>query len=261
MSDSHLGATLLSLDRPDDATRSHRTYEQLRAEYDEFIAIISHDFRAPVRGITALVEWIVADLPPEQLSEPVKESLALLSQRARHLRQMIDAVSDYGRTSRLLEQTLTMTLAEIAEQAINQAQVPASFRLEIHATPLLVSGPLAALIRCLKEAIDNAWRHRESDHGAILIGLHFEPAGLRCEVQDDGLGLDLARIQAMQPLFRTGDGLAAKGRSGLGLAVISRLATLAGATWQLQPRRDGLSGMTLTMSWPTIAAQATEVAI
>ena len=56
---------------------------RLTADFEDFTYIVSHDFKAPLRAISNLSDWIVEDLGTD-LQEDVAESLRLLKSRGPH---------------------------------------------------------------------------------------------------------------------------------------------------------------------------------
>jgi PAS domain S-box-containing protein len=62
------------------------------------------------------------------------------------------------------------------------------------------------LFRSIKELLNNIWKHASATE--VVVAVHFQPAGIRVLVADDGVGFD--------PAFA----LSPRGRQGLGLADI-----------------------------------------
>lgn len=84
-----------------------------------------------------------------------------------------------------------------------------------------------ALYRCVQEALTNAARHAQASR--VRIQLQRTDHGLRCAVQDDGIGFDVAAVLAptsQQDLFGRGS---KRGERGLGLIGIrERLSAIVG---------------------------------
>ena len=73
--------------------------ENVNRELKEFAYVISHDLKAPLRGIKTLVEWFSTDYA-DKVDENGKEQLRLLSSRVDRMHNLIDGVLQYSRIGR-----------------------------------------------------------------------------------------------------------------------------------------------------------------
>src|SRR5690606_20125878 len=83
-------------------TKAQNLIERLarsNRELDQFAYIVSHDLKAPLRGIGHLSEFIEEDLG-ESITQETAEHLRMLRQRVKRLDQLIDGVLDYSRVGR-----------------------------------------------------------------------------------------------------------------------------------------------------------------
>ena len=60
-------------------------------DLDEFAHVVSHDLKAPLRGMVSLASWVVDDCGGA-LTEESRKHLGLLQQRAERMNQLIDGV-------------------------------------------------------------------------------------------------------------------------------------------------------------------------
>ncbi|QNP52715.1 CHASE3 domain-containing protein [Hymenobacter qilianensis] len=100
------------------------TFEALNKrnlELDQFAYVASHDLKAPLRGIGALVKWMEEELSHE-LSVQMREYLAMLKGRLTRLDDLINGLLAYaraGRTQPLPEEVDVRGLvAEVAEMVV-----------------------------------------------------------------------------------------------------------------------------------------------
>ena len=61
------------------------------AELQEFSKTLAHDFRAPLRGIASLADWMIEDYA-EKLPEEVQEQLLLIKDRTLKLNELLDSI-------------------------------------------------------------------------------------------------------------------------------------------------------------------------
>src|ERR1051326_2791484 len=72
--------------------------EQVNKQLNEFVYIVSHDLKAPLRGIKSLATFLEEELGNDAKPE-VKELMSLLQSRADRMQSMIEAILHYSRLS------------------------------------------------------------------------------------------------------------------------------------------------------------------
>ncbi len=74
--------------------------QALEKDIEQFIYSISHDLKAPVRGISTLSGWLQDDLK-ELLNEEQVETLKLLTRKTQELNSLMGALLNYSRIGRV----------------------------------------------------------------------------------------------------------------------------------------------------------------
>lgn len=65
--------------------------EVKNSELQEFSKTLAHDFRAPLRGIASLADWMIEDYA-EKLPDEVQEQLLLIKDRTLKLNELLDSI-------------------------------------------------------------------------------------------------------------------------------------------------------------------------
>ena len=73
--------------------------ESIRQEFKDFVYIVSHDLKAPLRAINALTDWIAADYA-DKFDDEGKEQLKLLTTRVKRMQNLMEGVLEYSRIGR-----------------------------------------------------------------------------------------------------------------------------------------------------------------
>ena len=73
--------------------------ESANTELRSFAYVVSHDLKAPLRGIRQLSNWLTADYA-ERLDDEGREMLGLITSRAERLQRLIDGILEYSRVGR-----------------------------------------------------------------------------------------------------------------------------------------------------------------
>ncbi|WP_153394013.1 sensor histidine kinase [Ornithinicoccus halotolerans] len=192
---------------------AHRQFVLARDEERARVRQDLHDGVAPhLAGLGLRVDGIAAgEAIAARDGEPVREELAAVSRGLRdsvvELRRIIDGLGPLA----VDQLGLAGAVRAVAEQA-----GPVTTRVETEELPPLPAPVTVAAYRIVVEAVGNAVRHSGAGHIDIRLGT--EPAGLRVEVLDDGVGGADAR------------------QDGLGLGGMAARAEALGGRFQVTDR-------------------------
>jgi light-regulated signal transduction histidine kinase (bacteriophytochrome) len=101
-----------------DITESKQTKAALEArnqELDNFVHIVSHDLKAPLRAVSNLSQWIEDDLEGKVLAD-TQSHLTLLRNRVDRMAATIDGLLDYARIGRTTESIESGSIADIFDR-------------------------------------------------------------------------------------------------------------------------------------------------
>ena len=226
---------------------TQRELSQANANLEEFTYAASHDLKAPLRGISDLVEWILEDLGGAEPQE-VSRNLGRIRDRIQRLESVIDDLLAYARAGTACIDAVQVNQQELLTDILELLPRPAGFivTLEVSAQPLVTNkAPLESVLRNL---IDNAFKHHDLPTGRIAIGV--ADIGPYCvfTVTDDGPGIPLASQERVFRIFQT---LATGSRehSGIGLALSKRLIEAHGG-WIKIDSTAGMRGTAFHVWWP-----------
>jgi two-component system, LuxR family, sensor kinase FixL len=219
-------------------------------ESDEFIAIASHDLRAPMRAILSLAQWIVAD--DHGVDAKTAERLQLIQDRIQRIGRLLDAVQRYVRLGRpLVPSGPVLTAAELGEHiaATVQGATDAKIHLDVTMTSVLVMQlPLDEVLRHL---IDNAIKHHDLRHGNITLAASDAGNHWRFTVTDDGPGIPEQYRRTIFDLFKSLKPRDEVEGSGLGLAIVHRIVHQLGGECGVDPVVG--RGSQFWFDWPKLA--------
>jgi two-component system OmpR family sensor kinase len=187
----------------------------------------AHELRTPLAALRAQAQW--AQRAPDA------------AQRDRALHAVMQAAD---RCARLAEAVLTLArldaaafdpaqqpgvaldaLVRVALHDVAHAAASRGVRVEPTIAPLQVRGDPDALAVAVRNLLDNAVRFAVA---RVVVAVTAGPEGAAIEVRDDGPGVEPAEQARLFDRFWRGRG--SEGGSGLGLALVQRVAQLHGAT-------------------------------
>ncbi|MFO1092725.1 MAG: ATP-binding protein [Planctomycetaceae bacterium] len=200
---------------------------------DEFLAILSHEFRNPLGAILNATQLLTMDQADDEI---VRQAAAVVERQAQGLVRMVDDLLDISRinSGKLLLQRERVELGEVLNHALESAQPMISTRnhqctLSMPPAAIWLEGDRQRLAQIFANLIVNAAKYTDPS-GEISIAVTQEGQQVVVRVKDNGAGIlseMLPRIfepfvQADRSHDRTHGGL------GIGLTFVKRVVEMHG---------------------------------
>jgi signal transduction histidine kinase len=194
---------------------------------DQFIAMLSHELRAPM---TVILGW-VGMLRRENDAELVAKAATAIESSARAQARLIEDLLDISRLTlgKMHLEVVPVDVGSIAVQAVetirpNAADKKIDVKLAIPGEPVLVLGDALRLNQICWNLLANAVKFTP-DGGHVALEVMRKGASVRVIVSDDGDGI-AQEIQphVFEPLRQARN--ADKGGLGLGLAIVKQLVAM-----------------------------------
>lgn len=234
-----------------DRQRIRSERERAFKELDEFAHIVSHDLKAPLRGIHNLSNIIKEDLGPN-VPANVKENLDKLSDRALRMSQMIDGVLAYSRRARVREAPTEFAVQALVEDVVESIRPPNGFRVETEGLPTLHSDRLR-MQEVFQNLISNAVKyHNHPEKGRVRITSKELPETYEFVVEDDGPGIPKHEEGRLFDLFHAPSAKARPDSTHVGLAIVKKIVESHGGTVVAEPAQP--HGARFRFTWPKDAA-------
>jgi signal transduction histidine kinase len=212
----------------------------------ELVAWASHDLRAPIASLQAMLEAIEDGLAaPEDYLPTLREQVRTLSMLVDDLFEL--ARIDAGALTLELHRTPVAPLVDSALRLLRPeaAARRISLTAEVDAT---AEAPVAAdkIERVLFNLLTNALRHTPSD-GSIAVRVERRDGNLVLRVEDSGEGLgEEAQIRMFERFWRADRARSSSG-AGLGLAIARGLVEAHGGRIWAENRPQGGACVSFTL--------------
>jgi len=196
-------------------------------ELQNFAGVISHDLKAPLRGIYTMLQWLRDDYA-SQLTPEGRELIDKLMQRSQQMDAMINAILEYARLGSPSDDRTDIDLNALVRDVVEMV-VPLD-RFDVHIAPTLphlYANPFR-LQQVFQNLIENAVKFNDKDRGLIRIGAERMGDMWRFWVQDNGPGIAEAHRERIFDLFHKQHTAKTTGGSGLGLAIVKRIVEAEG---------------------------------
>ncbi len=248
-----LTATKLSAD---EATQLLAAEQQARdLAKDHFIAMVSHELRAPLNSILG---WVRILLTKELDEETRANALETIERSARVQAKLIGDLVD---SSKIISGKLNLEFHPVnlpdAVAYVVESQKPAAQAKDIELNyifeeELMVNADLNRLQQIFVNLLTNAIKFTPSE-GMVNVFIEKEPDNVRISIEDTGKGI---RVEELPHIFESyyqgrvsesGD----KSGLGLGLSIVSSLVRQHGGTVKAESRGIG-QGAKFVVTFPLL---------
>lgn len=209
--------------------------EAKNKELESFTYSVSHDLKAPLRGIDGYSRLLLED-HAAQLDEEGRRFLATVRRAAGQMGQLIDDLLAYSRLERRAWQTESVDLPALIDALLVQR------REEIAAAGVLVQVELAVtrvhcdadgLCLALRNLLDNALKFsRGATPPRLEIASRAGGLGTLLTVRDNGVGFDMKFHDRIYDIFQRLHRAEDYPGTGIGLAIVRKaMQRMAGRTY------------------------------
>lgn len=227
----------------DKLSKNIHSLENRNRELDKFAYVVSHDLKAPVRGIHNVVKWIEEDLGTE-LSPEMKKYLSIIPQRTKRMEDLINGLLDYARISEKT-QASEVDVNELVREIV-ETIVPRHFKVEIDNLPTLFTEPIK-LEQVFTNLISNSIKYTPHLLGQIFVTCEDFPDFYRFSVKDNGIGIDPEYHKKIFEIFQTLREKDEVESTGVGLAIVKKIIDEQQGTIQVNSRPN--EGAEFIFTW------------
>jgi signal transduction histidine kinase len=216
-------------------------------ELDQFAHIVSHDLKAPLRGIDNVVSWIEEDHATE-ISPKVTEYIQIIKGRLLRAENLIHGILSYARigkeTQEKEEVDLNQMVDEIGENLITKSGLKMIIASKL---PKLFTEKVP-LVQIFSNLIGNAVKHHDKRNGLIKI-YHREKSGhYEFFVEDNGPGIGRNYHHKIFVIFQTLQERDTVESTGVGLAIVKKI--LDDRNQKIHITSDAGTGAIFSFTWP-----------
>jgi PAS domain S-box-containing protein len=217
----------------EDLDRLNQDLKELDKLKSEFVALVSHELRAPLTNIRSGLELLLAAHP--SLDDHVRESLSLVEEEATRLSRFVEAILDLSslEAGKFPLRLSAVSLEKVAQVAVDRFRgQPAYDRIQVHLPPEVpeVTADERVLGSVFFHLLDNAAKYGGS--GPITIQAEAEPDGVEVQIDDRGPGIPEGERQRIFERFHRLDSRDSRETygHGLGLHLVKRMLEAMGGS-------------------------------
>ena len=202
-----------------------RSLEAANRELEAFSYSVSHDLRAPLRGISGFSE-LLHERYAQKLDETGRSYLDRVQAASTKMGRLIDDLLNLSRIARQLIHRADVDVSALAAEAVAELREADPLRkIAVSITPGLKAQADPGLTRIvLANLLDNAWKFTSRTQGALVTVEATTVDGRPgFTVRDNGAGFDPSYAEKLFAPFQRLHGEREFPGTGIGLAIVQRI--------------------------------------
>lgn len=196
--------------------------ENANRELKEFAYIVSHDLKAPLRGISKLASWISDDYS-DSFDENGKEQISLLIGRVKRMDNLIDGILQYSRVGQVKGNKEVVELNELIGDVIDKITPPENINVVIVNDLPEIEIDRIRIEQVFQNLLDNAIKFMDKTTGEIRVGYTDDGLRFKFYVSDNGPGIDVKYYEKIFQIFQTLTPRDERESTGIGLSLVKKI--------------------------------------
>jgi signal transduction histidine kinase len=221
--------------------------DSVNKELKDFASIVSHDLKAPLRGIKSLATWILDDCS-DKLGEQGNEQMHLLLGRVERMYNLIDGVLQYSIVGRTEEQSTQVNLDKFIPEIIDMVVPPEHIKVTVENDMPVIEGEETQIMQLLQNLLSNAIKYNDKPEGWIKVGCVEEDGWWKFSVSDNGPGIEERHFERIFKMFQALTVTDEFEGTGVGLTVAKKIVELHGGKIWVESKVK--EGSTFFFTWP-----------
>jgi len=216
--------------------------EAKNREMESFAYSVSHDLKAPLRGIAGYSRLLFEDYA-DKLDGEGRLFLANIQNSVGQMTQLIDDLLTYSRLEQRALHSIEVNLKRLTDTVVREFAT----ELETKGAHITVSVPECtvstnpdAVGLALRNLVDNALKYSNGTNPLVEIGLDHEGSVAILWVKDNGIGFDMKYHDKVFGIFERLHRFEDYPGTGIGLALVRRaMERLGGKAWAESTPKQG----------------------
>lgn len=221
--------------------------EMKNKELDQFAYIVSHDLKAPLRGINNLSLWIEEDLG-DKIEGEIKASFDMMRGRVKRMELLINGILEYSRAGRIKQEPETFELKPMLTDLVQSLSPPDNFTIIIPDSLPKVTAERISFEQIFTNYISNGIKYNNNPNPIIEVSYVINKGMYEFCVADNGDGIEKQFHEKVFVIFQTLQSRDTYESTGVGLAIVKKIVEDKGGKVWIESEKG--QGAKFYFSWP-----------
>ncbi|MEO6301552.1 MAG: ATP-binding protein [Bacteroidia bacterium] len=217
-------------------------------ELDQFAYVVSHDLKAPLRGISNIISWMEED-HEKDITPEINQNLILIKGRTLRLENMINGLLEYARIEKT-RKGIELVNTDLMIKDLKELLIPSKFSLSIKNVLPVMHVEKLHIEQVFANLISNAVKYNNNEHPEIIIDYNDAGKYHQFSVLDNGPGIDKEYFGKIFEIFQTLQERDAFESTGVGLAIVKKIVDDNKGTINVESELG--KGARFVFTWPKI---------
>lgn len=207
-------------------------------ELQHFAYIVSHDLKAPLRGVENLAQFIEDDLHNNKKDE-VFSNLSLLKSRVARMEGLINGILDYSKIGMVKSKKEKININHLVNDVVNLLKVD-GVEFKITTTLPTITGVKVLYTQLFSNLISNGIKFNDKEKGLITIDYVEQNNTHVFSIEDNGPGIPKEYHKKIFEIFQTLQTKDVYESTGIGLSIVNKIVNKLNGSIKLEsPKGKG----------------------
>lgn len=236
----------------DSFKRLHELHQNLdnqelkNEELEEFAHVISHDLKAPLRGISSLATFIKEDVESGNVQD-IEEHFTFLQERVQHLEDLINGILEYSKIGKLKYDPINLN--ELIGDEFTMYKKLGNVSYTFNTRLPIIYGDRIQIHQVFSNLISNAVKYNDKELCEVHISCVELPMHYEITFEDNGPGIDPKFQHKIFDIFQT-LGQTSTESTGVGLSIVKKI--IEKHEGKIVVKSDGNLGTKFLITYPKI---------
>ena len=199
-------------------------------ELNDFAHVVSHDLKAPLRSMNALVTWLHEDLSHLIKDEDIEKNFQLLIKKIDKMDHLINGILKYAGVDKVERSERQVDLDFVVSDITETIHVPKHIKIHVPEKLPTIRGDKFRLHQLFQNLISNAVKYAKEEDGLVTVSYQDKGDNWEFRIQDNGKGIEEKYHKKIFDIFQTLDDH--HNSTGIGLAIVTKIIALyKGKIW------------------------------
>ncbi len=196
-------------------------------ELNDFAHVVSHDLKAPLRSMNALVTWLQEDFSSViKDNEEIDQNFHLLIKKIDKMDHLINGILKYAGVDKVERSQNKVNLSIVLKEIIENIQVPKHVSINVLEEFPIIRGDKFRLHQLFQNLISNAIKYANKEQGEVTVSFIDLENNWEFKVKDNGIGIEEKYHKKIFDVFQTLDDN--NSSTGVGLSIVNKIVSLYG---------------------------------